>query len=101
MPWSLDYLCGMCGPHPANDEKRHRLYLKKTRTLMNLNLWMDEEYLQHQEEKTIRDHKRDFIPNCIISYCYYFFWLGDAFYISRRKLLDAIQILTALTGIAN
>ena len=23
-----DYLRGMCGPHPANDEKRHRLYIK-------------------------------------------------------------------------
>ena len=33
------------GPHPANDEKRHHLYKKKKRTLKNLNLWMDEEYL--------------------------------------------------------
>ena len=76
MPWPLDYLCGMCGPHPANDEKRHHLYNKKKRTLKNLNLWMDEEYLQCKEEKTVRDHKRDIIPNCIISYCFFFFWLG-------------------------
>ena len=68
---------------------------------MNLNLLMDEEYLQRQEEKTVRDHKRDIIPNCIISYRYFFFWLGDAFYILRRKFLDAFQVLTAITGITN
>ena len=59
-------------PHPVNDEKRHHLYNKKKRTLNNLNLWMDEEYLQCQEGKTVRDHKRDIIPNCIISYRYFF-----------------------------
>ena len=45
---------------------------KKKRTLKNLNLWMDEEYLQRKEERTVRDHKRDIIPNCIISYIYFF-----------------------------
>ena len=76
MPWFLDYLCGMCVPHPANDVRRHHLYKKKA-TLMNLNLWMDKEYRQRQEEKTVRDHKRDIIPNCIISYIpLFFFWLG-------------------------
>ena len=69
---------------------------------------MDEEYLQRKEEKTVRDHKRDIIPNCIISYCCCFFGLvyyiiSDAYhiYISLRKFLDVIQVLTAITGITN
>ena len=99
MPWPLDYLCGICGPHSANDEKRHHLY-KKKRTLKNLNMWMDEEYLQRREEKIVRDHKRDIIPNCIISYRYFFLvGVSNAFYISCWKFLDAILVLTAITGI--
>ena len=39
-----DYLHGMCSPHPANNEKRHRLYIKFWRTLKDLNLWNDQEY---------------------------------------------------------
>ena len=79
---------------------------KKKRTLKNLNLWMDEEYLQRLEENTVRDHKRDIIPNCIISHRYFFMaWftiiISNAYDISCRKFLDAIQVLTAITGITN
>ena len=65
MTWPLDYLCGMYGPHPAND-KKGIIFInkKKKRTLKNMNLWIDEEYLQRKEERTVRDHKRDVIPNC-------------------------------------
>ena len=70
---------------------------KKKRTLKNLNLWIDEEYLQRKEERTVRDHKRDVIPNCIISYSYFFglvYYISHAYhiYISRRKFLGVIRI---------
>ena len=68
-----------CVVHIQQTTKKGIIFIKKIKqTLMNLNLWMDEEYLQRQEEETVRDHKRDIIPNCIISYSF-FFWLGDAF----------------------
>ena len=58
---------------------------------------MDEEYLQRQEEKTVRYHKRDITPNCIISFITCFLaWctiiISNAFYISRRKFVDDIQV---------
>ena len=66
-----------CVAHIQQITKKGIFFIKKNiRTLMNLNLGMDEEYLQHQEEKTVRDHKRDIIPNCIISYCNFFFFFG-------------------------
>ena len=78
-----DYLRGMCGPHPANNEKRHHLYKKFWRTLKDLNLWNDEEYLQRKEERTVRvrDDKRDIIPNCIITVSFYLYSEYQPFYI--------------------
>ena len=54
---------------------------------------MDEEYLQCQEEKTVRDHKRDIIQNCIISYRYFFLGLvllamHSIFHAGRYPIID-------------
>ena len=37
-----------------------------------LEMWNDEEYLQRKEERTLRDDKRDIIPNCIITESFFF-----------------------------
>ena len=51
------------------------------RTLKDLNLWNDEEYLQRKEERTVRDDKRDIIPNCIITVSFYLYSEYQPFYI--------------------
>ena len=61
-----DFLTGACGPHPANDEKRHRLYRKFWRLLQDVGLWGDEEYLRRKERQTVRHDKRDIMPKCVI-----------------------------------
>ncbi len=74
-----DFLCGACGPHPANDEKRYRLYQSFWGLLNTLGVWRDEEYLQRKEQRTVREDKRDIIPKCVVtvsndctvSNCYY------------------------------
>ena len=64
-----EYLRGSAGPHDANDEKRYVLYRKFWRTLKTLGLWQAEEYLMRKELRTVRDDKRDIIPNCVIRVC--------------------------------
>ena len=61
-----DFLRGCCGPHPANDEKRYRLYRLFWRLLKDLGVWRDEEYMKRKEERTARDDRREIIPLCII-----------------------------------
>ena len=60
------FLRGQCGPHPANDEKRHRLYRLFWSTLKDLGMWRDDEYLQRKQERTVIGDRRDIIPDCII-----------------------------------
>ena len=62
-----DFLRGACGPHPANDEKRYRLYRSFWGLLNTLGVWRDEEYLQRKEQRTVRGDKRDIIPKCVIT----------------------------------
>ena len=64
----LTYLClrGSCSPHPANDEKRYVLYKKFWGLLNDVGLWKDNDYLSRKEEKTVRDDKRDVMPDCVI-----------------------------------
>ena len=61
-----DYLWGSCGPHPANAEKRHTLYRKFWRSLKALGVWHDEDYLRRKEARTVRDDRRDIMPDCVI-----------------------------------
>ena len=64
------FLKGSCDPHPANDEKRHRLYSLFWRMFSNLGMWRDEEYLQKKEGRTVRDDRRDIHPRCVIQVIY-------------------------------
>ena len=61
-----DFLKGMCGPHPANSEKRHMLYKKFWRTLKDLGVWQDPEYLKQKVQRTARDDQRDIMPDCVL-----------------------------------
>ena len=61
-----DYLRGRCNAHPANNEKRHRLYRLFWKTLRDVGVWKDEEYLLRKETRTSRYDKREIIPSCII-----------------------------------
>ena len=61
-----DYLRGRCGPHPANDEKRHRLYKKFWRSLEDLGLWRDEDYRRLKSARALRDDVREIMPECVI-----------------------------------
>jgi len=60
------FLRGTCDPHPANAEKRHMLYKKFWRCLNHLGLWQDEEYLRRKATRTVRDDRRDIMPDCVI-----------------------------------
>ena len=62
-----EFLCGSASPHPANDEKRHRLYQLFWRLLSDVGLWGDEEYLQRKEGRTATYDKREIIPRCVIT----------------------------------
>lgn len=61
-----NFLRGQCDPHPASAEKRHNLYRKFWRTLKDLQVWMDEEYLTRKELRTVRDDRRDIMPDCVV-----------------------------------
>ena len=61
-----DFLRGSCSPHPANAEKRHRLYRMFWGLLKDLGLWRDEEYLHKKSQRTVIDDRRDILPHCVI-----------------------------------
>ena len=61
-----DFLRGCCGAHPANDEKRYRLYRLWWRSLKDLGVWKDEEYLTRKAQRTVRHDRREIIPSCVI-----------------------------------
>ena len=58
-----NFLRGQCDPHPANAE--HNLYKKFWRSLKDLQVWNDGEYLRGKEMRTVRDDRRDIMPNCV------------------------------------
>ena len=60
-----DFLKGSCDPHPANDEKRHRLYRMFWRLLDSLGLWNDPEYILRKETRTVWDNRREILPECV------------------------------------
>ena len=62
-----DFLRGSASPHPANDEKRHRLYRFLWRLLNDMGLWRDDEYLQRKEGRTAIYDKREIIPRCVVT----------------------------------
>ena len=62
-----DWLRGYCEAHPANNEKRYRLYRMFWSLLNKLGVWRDEEYLQLKERRTVRDDRREIMPICIKS----------------------------------
>jgi len=53
----LDFLRGSCSPHPANNEKRYRLYRLFWGVLKDLGVWTDEEYLQRKARRTARNDR--------------------------------------------
>ena len=61
-----DWLRGQCSPHPANDNKRYRLYRLFWRLLNTLGVWMDPEYVQRKERRTVRSDKREIQPHCVV-----------------------------------
>ena len=81
-----DYLRDRCGPHPANDEKRHRLYGLFWRTLKDLGVWRDEEYLQRKQEKTVIGDRRDIMPDCVIIVSYLYHTIRN--HLCRKSYLD-------------
>ena len=49
-----DFLQGSCDLHPANDEKRHRLYGLFWGLTSDIGYFRDPEYLQQKEARTAR-----------------------------------------------
>ncbi len=62
-----DFLRGSCGRHPANEGKRDRLYRMFWKLLRDLQVWVDDEYLERKERRTGRHGKREMIPRCVIT----------------------------------
>ena len=60
-----DFLRGSCGPHPANANKRFRLYKLFWGLLKDVGVWRAEEYLRRKEKRTRRGDRREIIPHCI------------------------------------
>ena len=61
-----DFLHGSCDPHPANDEKRHRLYRLFWGLMSDIGYFRDPEYLRRKEARTARDDTREILPPCVI-----------------------------------
>ncbi len=61
-----DFLRGSASPHPANNEKRYRLYRLFWQCLNDLNVWSDDEYLAKKERRTDIYDRREIFPECII-----------------------------------
>ena len=61
-----DFLKGSCDAHPANAEKRHRLYRMFWGLLTELCFFKDPEYLRGKERRTVRDDRREILPTCVI-----------------------------------
>ncbi len=95
------FLQGSCDPHPANAEKRHRLYKLFWRCLNTLGVWQDEEYLTTKELRTARDDRRDIMPRCVIEVrkkkVHGIKLLKHNY--TCRKFEDAIQQMTDIIGI--
>ena len=62
-----DFLRGSASPHPANDEKRFRLYRLFWKVLSDVGLWNDEEYLRRKEGRTVIHDKREIMPKCVVT----------------------------------
>lgn len=62
-----DFLRGSCGLHPANDGKRGRLYGMFWKLLRDLQVWVDDKYLERKERRTVKHGKREMIPRCVIT----------------------------------
>lgn len=60
-----DYLKGRCGPHDANRGKRLSLYRRFWRSLIDLGVWRDPEYLLMKAERAARDDVREVMPLCV------------------------------------
>lgn len=61
-----EFLEGSCDAHPANDEKRHRLYRLFWCLLTDMCFFRDPEYLRRKEGRTVRDDRREILPMCIV-----------------------------------
>ena len=60
-----DYLKGRCDPHDANRGKRLRLYRRFWRSLTDLGVWRDPEYLLMKADRAARDDVREVMPLCV------------------------------------
>ena len=61
-----DFLQGSCDPHPANDEKRHRLYRLFWGLMSDVGYFRDPEYLRRKQTRTVCDDNREILPLCVI-----------------------------------
>ena len=61
-----DFLQGSCDPHPANDEKRHKLYRLFWGLMSDIGYFRDPEYLQQKEARTAREDNREILLLCVI-----------------------------------
>ena len=59
-----DYLKWRCDPHDANRGKRLRLYRRFWRSLTDLGVWRDPEYLLMKADRAARDDVREVMPLC-------------------------------------
>ena len=94
-----DFLRGWCGPHPTNDEKRHRLYRLFWSTLKDFGVWRDDEYLQRKQEWTTIGDRHDIMPDCVVVVSYSHGLIHNT--IVCRKYRQDIPALMANIGTIN
>ncbi len=51
-------------------QKRHRLYRMFWRLLSDLRVWVDDEYLERKEHRTVIQDRREITPKCVITNLY-------------------------------
>ena len=61
-----EFLQGQSGPHVRNDRHRYRLYKQFWRTLNDLGLWKDEQYLLRKQAITLLADQREKMPTCVV-----------------------------------
>ena len=96
-----DFLHGSCDPHPANDEKRHRLYRLFWSLMSDIGYFRDPEYVSMKETRTVSDDTREILPRCVLevilvltSVC-----SSNEFMYKLRRFVDDTQVRMAPTGV--
>ena len=96
-----DFLHGSCDPHPANDEKRYRLYRLFWSLMSDIGYFRDPEYVSMKETRTVSDDTREILPRCVLEVILVLTSMcsSNEFMYKLTRFVDDTQVRMASTGV--